>query len=302
VTSSSGGFELRGENGDEIRLLVHTQLGYSIAVPGRPRIVAPTSETPSYDVLLQMDDAPIELGFRMDEVPTDGEAADILPALVTSYAVSRARNPDTLQPDWLRGRPRANGADGAMRVTYELRGEDPAAMEFLAIHVKHARKGLHALHMTVRYRRGETSPFAWSNLRAALLFHHSWDPAKPPSMNVWPERSVFVPRSVRFELSDGAMRQAEEKAAEVSGLLPGDSERLAGVLIDFTNGMYAPSAPRPDELEGEVARAIVGCLPSKAAEVLLRNFHEVESLHDFRGWLWQQFWAVANRTELKKSN
>lgn len=283
-------------------MLVHTQLGYSISLAGHPRFVAPPSEGPSYDAVIRMDDAPIELGFRMDEIPTEAEAGDMLPALVASYAMSRARNTDALEPDWIRGRPRPDGCDGAMRVTYELRGEDPAAMEFLAIMVKHARKGMHALHMTVRYRRGETSPFAWSNLRAALLFHHSWDPTKPPSTKIWPERSVFVPRSVRFELSEGAMRQAEEKAAKISGLLPGDSERLAQVLVDFSNGMYPPTYPRHDELEGEVARAIVACVPSRVAEILMRNFHEVESLHDFRGWLWQQFWAVANRAELAKTN
>lgn len=66
--------------------------------------------------------------------------------------------------------------------------------------------------------------------------------------------------------------------------------------------MYAPSMPRPEDLEGDVARQIVQCLPSRAVEVLMRNFHEVEFMHDFRGWLWQQYYAVMNRAESQKTN
>ena len=236
------------------------------------------------------------------EIPSDLQAGNLLPAVITSYASARARDPDELDLDWIRGNPLPDGADAGMRVNYPLRGDDDAAMEFLAIVLKRTGAGFHAMHMTVRYRRGDISPFAWSNLRPALLFHHTWEPEGSVSTQIWPERAVFVPRSVRFELTPGAMRQTEQKAGEISGLLPGDSERLARVLLDFTNGMYPPSYPRPDELEGDVARRIVACLPAKAAEVLLRNFHEVESLHDFRGWLWQQYWAVANRAEIQKTS
>ncbi len=31
----------------------------------------------------------------------------------------------------------------------------------------------------------------------------------------------------------------------------------------------------------------------------MRNFHEIATLHDFRGWLWQQFWAVMNRADIQ---
>ncbi len=302
MTDESGGFELRGSPDDETRLLAHASLGYVIALPGHPRLVPATTASPKYDAVVQMQDAPFELGFRMDEIPTDFAAKDLLPSLMASYVGSRARTPDRVSLEWVRGRPLPDGASTAMRANYELAGTDPAAMEFLCIVLKNTHKGFHAMHMTLRYRLGDVSPFAWSNVRAALLAHHSWVPTKPPSTNIWPDRSVFVPRSARFELSEAAMKQAVEKAAEIEGLLPGDSDRLATLLLDWTNKPLPPASPRYDELESEVARSIASCLPARAAEVLMRNFHEVESMHDFRGWLWQQFWAVANRAEIQKTN
>jgi len=190
-----------------------------------------------------------------------------------------------------------------MYANYQLRGDDDMAMEFLTIVLKRVdSSNLLAMHMTVSYRRGDITPLGWAHVRNALLFHHSWDPNKRPSTHVWPEHCVFVPPSVRFELTKRAMQQAEEKASEISGLLPGDDQKLAEVLIDRAVLMYSPSRPPSEELEGNIAREILACVPSRVAEVLMRNFHEVESLHDFRGWLWQQYWAVMNRADIPKPN
>ena len=49
VTAPSTGFELRGRDGDETRLLVG-DVGYSLAVPGHPRVIAPPAEAPRYSV------------------------------------------------------------------------------------------------------------------------------------------------------------------------------------------------------------------------------------------------------------
>jgi len=38
------------------------------------------------------------------------------------------------------------------------------------------------------------------------------------------------------------------------------------------------------------------------AEIWMRNFPELEYMHDFRGWVWQQYWAVMNRADAQKTN
>lgn len=301
MSDANGEFQLLGKVEDETRLLVHTS-GYAIAIPGHPELVTPTSDSPRYDVLVKMKDADVELGFRMDDLPTQIQPRELVAALVTTYAQSRAANPDSVGQEWINGRPLPTGANAALSANYLLRDDDNG-MEFLEIVVKKNGVGrMDALHLTVRYQRGEMTPFAWSNLRTALIHHQSWDGDSPPSTSVWPERSVFVPRSVRFELSDAAMRDAQDKAGAIKGLLPGDGEKLARVLLSWTNRNVPPSALLPDSVQAEIAREIVTCLPSHATEILFRNYHEVESLHDFRGWLWQQFWAVMNRAELHETN
>lgn len=179
-----GAFELLGKSDEETRLLLHTT-GYAIAVPGHPEPIASSGESPRYDIVLQMQDAPVELGFRMDEVPTEIEPRELVPALFTSYAAMRAREGSAPDPSWLQGRPLPDGATSGMYASYPLRGDAHDAMEFLAIVVKRTSRAAYlAMHMTVRYRRGELTPFGWSNLRAALLLHHSWDPEGYPSTRI----------------------------------------------------------------------------------------------------------------------
>lgn len=299
VTISTGGFELHGAEGDETRLLVHEQLGYSLAIPGRPVIVAPSAAVPTYDVAINLADVPIEFGFRMDEVPTEITAANLLPALISSYASGRAASPDRLDVDWLRGKAAANGGHGAMRANYQLRGDDPMAMEFLAIILKPMPRGFHALHLTIRYRRGEFTPFAWSNLRWALLFSQSWGPGRLASTALWPEQPVLLQPSAKFELTEHASREARIKAEQVGSVSSAESEQLARVLLEWTNKPAPPIWDCPEDVEMEVSREIVQAVPSRVADVLLRNLGEAKTLHDFRGWLWQCYWAVGNRAEVR---
>jgi hypothetical protein len=299
VTASSGGFQLLGTDDDETRLLEHVQLGYTIAIPGRPRLV---EARPRFDVILQMADAPIELGLRMDEVPIQTNVVELLPSLMASHVQARARNASEATPSWTRGRPLPDGAALAMRCNYALDGPDPDAMEFLAVVLKQGRYEHHALHLTARYRTGETLPFGWANVRAALLYHQSWDAARPASMRVWPERSVFAPRCARFELLEAAATEAAVKAGEVGEVTEDDAVKVGRVLIDWANRNFPPSDPFPDEWKQELLEAIVHCTPSRVADVLLRDLDQVQSQHDLRGWLWQSYVALGNRAGTQSTN
>jgi hypothetical protein len=304
VTEPTGGFELQGQDGDETRLLVHVQLGYAVAIPGRPRVIKRPVGGPSYDVVLQLQDAPVELGFRMDEVPTQVKVPALVTASLITYAQMRAAGPvgrlrmDALEPPLL-----APGSICTLHATYGLKGEDTAAMESLAITVKAGRRDtLHLLHMTVRFRAGDLSPFSFSNLWPALLAHQSWQPGEVPSMQVWPPNPSFARPQAKLELTEAAFEVARGKAALIGEISPADVNQLADYLIAETNRKPAPSAPWDRDQDLPVARSIAGRIPSQFAEVLLRNLHEVQTAHDYRGWLWQNYWAVGNRAGLKPTN
>lgn len=289
MTASSGGFQLLGSDDDETRLLEHVQLGYTIAIPGHPRLVEPR---PAFDAILQMTDAPIELGFRMDEVPIQTNVVELLPSLMESSIQSRARNASEAKPAWTRGRPLPDGAALAMHCDYALDGEDPDAMEFLAIVLKQGRHEHDALHLTARYRKVETLPFGWANVRAALLYHQSWDPVRPASLAVWPAHSVFAPRCARFDLSKEAAAEAHEKARELGTVDRDEATRVGRLLIDWANRNWPPSDAFPAEWAEKLTAELIGTATSRVADVLLRNFDQVQNQHDLRGWLWQSFVAL----------
>lgn len=304
MTVSTGGFELQGNDDDETRLLVHVQLGYAVAVPGRPRVVRSRVDLPAYDVVLQLQDAPVELGFRMDEVPTQIKVPALLTTSLITYAQMRASVPaGRLRPDVLEAPLLAPGAVGGMRVVYGLNGDDTAAMEFLAITAKTGRRDtMHLLHMTVRFRAGDFSPFSFSNLWPALLAHQSWEPGQLPSTQVWPPAPAFALPKAKLELADAAFDVARGKAALIGEMAPKDVDQLADYLLEQTNRPLHPSAAWNRDQDLPVARAIAGRIPSAVADVLLRNLHEVQTAHDYRGWLWQNYWAVGNRAGLRQTN
>ncbi|MBL0216513.1 MAG: hypothetical protein IPQ07_21850 [Myxococcales bacterium] len=297
----TGGFELRGTDAHETRLLVHPAFGYAIAVPGHARLVAPTAELPRYGAVLALADGPIEIGLRMDEVPTAIAPDAIAAALALAYARSRALDPDAIKGSALDGRVLARGADAGTRATYVLRGEDPQAMEFLALTTKAAAPIVHALHLTVRYRRTDLTPFAWASLRSALLNHQSWDPERLPSTTLWPA-STMVAGSVSFELSAAATAEARAKAADIGTVTPEEVGRLADLLLGFAGTDDAPTMPMHAFVHELTSRQVAAAVPPRIAEVLVRNIADVASMHDLRAWSWQCFWAVGNRAELAKIN
>lgn len=303
MTASTGGFELQGADGDETRLLVHTQQGYSIAIPGRPHVIAATGDGPSYDVVLKMADAPIELGFRMDEVPTKIRPEMLVPALLMTYVQMRARDPLVVPTNQLWGKTLCRGIDNGMRANYELPGPVEDAMEFIAINVKpDGDEMVRAVHLTARYRKSETTPFAWSNLRAALLYHQSWIPGRLAPTPVWPATSVFTKLSARFELTEGAMAEAVAKAEVLPDIELARVNQLADVLLELSNQGVPPINPWEPGLTDDIAYKIESCVPPSVSEVLLRNSAQLESMHDVRGFLWQCYWAVGNRAELLRRN
>lgn len=295
---TNGGFELQGAEGDETRLLVHTRLGYAIAVPGRPRRVAPTAAAPRYDALLALGDGLLELGVRMDEVPTAVPPDQLAPSLAIAYATSRAADASKASVTGLDGDLLARGADAGVQVNYGLRGEDPQAMEFLAITAKQAPSTIRVLHLSVRYRREDTIPFAWASVRSALLTHQSWTPDVVPATEIWPASAMVAP-SVRFELSATATAEARAKAEALGAMSPPMSadevNRIGDLLLEIAGTNDAPATPLHTFVHELTSRRVAACVPSRVAEVLLRNIADTASMHDLRAWCWQCFWAVGNR-------
>lgn len=297
MTVSSGGFELSGNDGDETRLVRHPHFEYSIAIPGRPRLAAARLDGPSYDIVVEATDVPIQIGLRIDEDAKGQTEKEIVAAALASYHDGRARIADTKPPAPLLGRALTRGAGFGMRMNYELAGDAERAMEFLAVVAKkRSERTTFVLYLTVRYHRGDVTPFVWSNFRAALLWHQSWVPWMPASPDVWPESS-FLQRSARFLLTEEALRRARTQAEQVSALTAEQVDKIASYLIEATNLEIAPAAAWPDHYGDDVIDAIERAVPRNVSRVLLADFDQVRTGHDYRGWLWSCYLAIGNRPD-----
>jgi len=154
-------------------------VGYSLAVPGHPRVIAPPAEAPRYDVLLKLDDAAVEIGLRVEEVgPTTVDRDELATTLVTTYGQARAADPAKAVGQHPGRRGRAAGSDAAAGATYLLRDDDDV-MEFLLVTLRENA----ALYLTARFRRSQVSVFGWGSLRSILLNHQSWMPGTLPSLD-----------------------------------------------------------------------------------------------------------------------
>lgn len=297
VTRSAGSFELRGSEADEARLVVHP-CGYAIVVPGHPHAITPSSDSPRYDLLLAMTDVPIEVGIRRDSVPTDIAPAALVASMISAYVTSRAADAAAARPGHL-GFQLANGAAAGMSVNYRIAGEDNSALELLAVSAKPGPSAVDLVFLTARYRTGEVTPFAWSSVRAAMLGHQSWTPGELPSTEVWPTTGAITIPGAKFELTEAATREARAKADELRDVPADVVDRIADLLLSATNGDETPTIPWHPFASEMFARRMAMSIPSRFAEVLLRDIGDVQHMHDFRGWCWANYWAVGNRAELR---
>lgn len=291
VTTISGGFELRGRDGDETRLLVG-EVGYSLAVPGHPRIITPRADEPRYDILMQLDDAPIEIGLRVDDIGSAaGDRAELATSLATTYAQSRAADPAKASAGHPGPRGLATGAEAAASATYQLRGDDEQAMEYLLLALRENA----VLYLTVRFRRADVTVFGWGNLRSILLNHQSWRPGTLPSLHIWPPSPRFLLPSVNFDLTPAAADGARAKALAVGEMARDKVDRVAEFLLEAAANDMEPTTPWAPFITEHVKARVAMSAGSAVAEVLCRDLAAVDSTHDYRGWAWGCYWAVGNR-------
>jgi len=294
---SDDGFVLLGAPEDETRLLLHRGCGFSIAIPGHPTLTTPSQPSPRYDTLVTLSDLRIELGFRLDQLPTGTEPRALALTLATAYASERTDErprPDALPPPL-----RARGADAAVRVSYAVRGHEPATIELLVVTVRRHDRGLWALYLTARHAVPDLNPVQWANVRAALLGHQHWEPAAPrtEATRVWPAASAFAELAAPLTLSAHAWSEAQHKAAAIGPLEDHQTERLVRLLVDVANGDQPPAVEIPDVLRQMIARQIIECGPARAAETICRDLDSATTAHDLRAWCWENIWAIGNRAD-----
>lgn len=291
------GFELLGDAADETRMLIHREAGYSIPIPGHPRLVEATVATPVYGALVAMTDLPIELGFRLDTLPTTVTAEALAIALAAAYSRNRAGTTVNVHP--MVGTFLPPGASAGGRCVYDLpdteTDDDGAMMEQLEVTVRAGAGTVLAMYYTVRFKTGPVNPVRWAHVRTAVREHQRFDGAKTTPPQLWPA-SAIAASSATLTLTDAAFAEAQAKAGSLGGLSDAEHAAIVTTLLELSGNDVPPSAPLPPFFATLIPAKIREAMPSGLSEILLANFRQVSTYHDLRAWIWQQMWAIGNRS------
>jgi hypothetical protein len=278
-------FELRGNDLDEARQVLHEDAGFSCWVPGHPRL---SPMRPDH-FGLRLADADITVEYRLDQLPRTGDARALAMALIEAYMTNAAKEPVRFGPA-----PTPAGADTAASATYQIDGDDELAMEFTTVALRTDGLATHSLYQIVRFRRGELNPVQWANFRTAVAGAHDWSGKPSEVRSLWPNSSFAVP-GIRLELLPAAFDEARDKATALRGIASSDVDGLTDILLEFAVSNDPPSYELQKIVLDMGAQQIAMRCETRFAEVLLRNFFSIRNTHDLRGWCWQCLWALGNR-------
>ncbi|HEY0255699.1 MAG TPA: hypothetical protein VGC41_29420, partial [Kofleriaceae bacterium] len=281
---------------DDVRLWVNRAAGYAIALPGAPWVVEGPDGVPRYDAVVQLSDLPLNIGIRIDTIPTQIEPTALVTSLALAYAKNRVDAAVKGQHVAEGNLPR--GAVAGISCTYSLRQADasgPGMMEHLYVAARPAGANVEVLYLTARFHVPGVNPFQWRQFRGAIFGQQRWDGSglDGPPPRLFPDGVIAHP-GVSLAFTDHGMAEASAKAE----LIARQPEEVVSTLMSTLLGHISEEAPPMMELPHVFSHLIPSrmrqALPEGLAEVLLRNFDEVTTFHDLRAWAWQCVWAVGN--------
>lgn len=239
----------------------------------------------------------MQIGLRLDTLPGGLQPEALTLSLVQAYAMSRAKGPVRTVP--VRGRILTAGADAAACTIYSLPDEnDKQQMEFVAVTARRNGGDVWAVYRTIRYSNEEINPIKWSHFRSAVSDKQDWDPTEPRTSApaLWPAASAFAQLGANLSLLEEAFAEAQAKADDIGPLTNEQVLALLDNLMQVADNDYPPTFEFNSYMSNMVCNRLAMCGPMRAVDVLLRNVAQAQHFHDFRAWIWQNIWAIGNRT------
>jgi hypothetical protein len=283
--------------------MLETTTGYSVVLPGHPQIAATPGGLPTYDVVVKLRDAPVELGFRIDDVPaTAMEPMAMAHAFALAYAKNRSvqsTRPTLIHP--LPPAKRPINTIGGAHAVYGLRDcEADPVMEQVFVLLQPAPSGVWSLTHTTRFKTAELDVFEWANLRAAVFDQHHWDPEFPRDRPtpVWPPESEIAICGAKLALTPEGWQEAVAKAGLIGQLTGEHAMTLVEALLAFVQTNDPPRNRIHPMLFPLYMQRIAAIGPGNIAEAMLRNIERCLTTHDLRAWAWQCMWAIARQDKL----
>jgi hypothetical protein len=308
----NGAIELLGDG--ETRLYVDRRCGFAVAVPGRPELLATDLvPRPVRHAALRLGDAPIEVGFRLDELPTTMAPATLVPALVATYARAEGAGarvsiaPPEQAERW--------GAEAAASAIYAPAARDASGADVVEVTMLARRheKLVQVMIVTKRFPQRAVSPFVWASFNSAMMAQLAWrEPLPEAAASPWPEsdwarpgialellpakasigatlralaardHNTLRPLTGRLSLAPVTQRACHLRSletADAASLVPGLASALPRVALPGA----PPSQPLDDRARGEVLERLRRLVRTDEQELFLaETVARLTTVHDLR--------------------
>jgi hypothetical protein len=278
---TSSPFSLEEAKDDDATLFRDARTGFSHLLVGRPMLAVQRPHDPPVDAVIQLQDAPITIRYRLEPPSMSAASASDLARLTAiRFASWRAQAPmhvDLADETWLA----AWGVEGAAVAAYDVSSSaviGPPVSEDLFVLV---REGMLYI-VTWTYPRGFPDDPAWASFASVAEATMIWDSAR------WDQRGRVWPRSTFVGPGIYATPKAEydETSRYLAQVSLDDNERVE-VLHRLSTMVSAAGAPwvhlRPDVLDAN-RRALVSAFRDAQLRTFVdETFDEVTTAHDLRG-------------------
>jgi hypothetical protein len=278
MTPTSGAFELRLGAGNETGLLIDRRVGFTHALPGRPKLVPPAAQR--NEARVSIGEAPITVRYRLERLPMAPAAAALAKNLAQTYGQMRAGVPVTVRAAEA---PRSSswGVAAAASVSYALaRPTTDADTERLTVLVRPVGPATCAMHITETFNALRVGTVPWNMFTSATTFR--WSPDAPTTAvpQVWPDSTYLRPGILGDLLPErvAMLPRIREALSHVS---------VAPLRSRLTTLLLAPE-PAATPLSANAVSMRLAYLsdgaPDRDASLALREvLADVRTIHDARG-------------------
>lgn len=278
LTPSDRGFDMRGEAGEQVRLLVHGSSGFAIALPGRPRWIGPRGT----DSAVIAADA-MQIIVRRERYHSEDPALLMRRELAQtarwrSLAGSDVEIVETLPP---------RGGAASMAATYARRQGEEDVIEYVVMNARGVTPNIEAMFLYASFSPARVDMFTWADLRSALGAHQLWVHGELPLVVVWPV--------VRVSFDDARA----DKAGALGAMTTDEAKGVVMVLLAEAGANDRPTTPWSTVDSERVVRRLRESVREGIASVLAVGLAEVQTMHDFRSWCRCCMWAVENRVRTR---
>lgn len=268
--------------GDDVAILSDPRCAFHMLIPGRPVLVQP--EDPIWNARIRVKDVPVELCYRLNEIPVTKKPTAIALGLGQAFAYARCATARL---------PRVRAATMAHRQLWQVE----AAASALYSLAQPDASGVDTEEVLILYQSGQVitvlkrfcasavSCISWRLFHSAMSSSIRWSPYADANaqLPLWPD-SDYLLSGIFPILHAKHQARVQSLQARLRGTTASDLEFIAQ-LMTLLQGCEAPSLQINPEDRLHYAHYLLDACPFPILkETILDALSKIRTIHDLRGF------------------